>query len=297
MPGRFRLLSAFRRRLRLGIGGMMLFILLLGLWLGDRVNRARAQRHAVEAVKADGGWVHYADEFKMGAVNVPAGNALWQPGWGTLTPGKGPWAPAWLRRALGDEFLREVAHVSLFVDIGKGGMTAPNDLPRPVDDVLADLRGQSGIKTLHLGGATVTDKGLASVAELTDLRELAIWWATKISDAGVAHLGRLPRLRMVDISNSSLTDEGVKHLASLPALEELSIEGKSFTDQSLLDLSRSSRLKSLTLRGDTSAITDKGLAPLGKLKGLKRLYLQNSKISAEAREALIKAIPGLEFVP
>ena len=45
--------------------------------------------------------------------------------------------------------------------------------------------------TLHLGGDTVTDKGLASVAELTDLRELVIWWATNITDAGVAHLSLL----------------------------------------------------------------------------------------------------------
>ena len=36
------MLSMLRRRLRIGIGGMMLAILLFGLWLGNRSLRQRA---------------------------------------------------------------------------------------------------------------------------------------------------------------------------------------------------------------------------------------------------------------
>jgi hypothetical protein len=261
------------------------------------VNHARAQRLALEAVKADRGWVLYADEFKMGKVIVPSGSSLWKPSWGTLTPGKGPWAPAWLRRAVGDEFFREMVHVSLFVDVQKASMTAPNDLPLPVDDVLFKLRGQTGIKTLHLGGATVTDKGLASVAELTDLRELAIWWATGITDAGMADLSHLPRLSMVDISLSKLTDEGIGKLGRLPMLEDLSVQGQSFSDQALIDLSRATHLKSLILRGNGSKVTEKGIEQLKKLKGLRILSLEATRISPEARKGLIEAIPGLTIAP
>jgi hypothetical protein len=274
---------------------MMGVILVFGLWLGYRVKLAREQRLAVAAIKVDDGWVHYADEFKMGPVNVPAGNSIWKPGWGTLTPGKGPTAPGWLRRAIGDEYFREVAHVSLFVDIQKGMATAPNNLNRPVDDVLGAMRTQSGVKTLHLGGDTVTDKGLESVGDLTDLRELVLWWATGITDDGVAHLGRLPRLRMVDISLSPLTDEGVRHLADLPELEELSVQGRKFTDRSLLYLARSKHLKSLRLSPDVSEITDEGLEHLKGLKNLRRLHLGKAKITNEAAEKLIKALPGLQF--
>ena len=46
-----------RRRLRIGVGGLMLAILLFGLWLGHRVNLAREQAPAVAAVKADRGFV------------------------------------------------------------------------------------------------------------------------------------------------------------------------------------------------------------------------------------------------
>ncbi len=291
------MLAPLRRWLRIGIGGMMVAVLVFGLWLGYRVNRAKALRAAVTTVKADGGFVLFADQFAMGPVNVPKGNAIWKPSWGTFTPGKGPWAPEWLRSAVGDEFFREAAHVSLFVDIEKGSAGAPNNLAYPVDDVLLTLRKESGIKTLHLGGPTVTDKGLETVGELTDLRELVIWWATAISDKGVANFSRLPRLKSVDISLSKLGDESVEHLASLPALEELHLEGKKFTDQSLVYLSRSKRLTTLILRTDESEITDAGLEHLKGLTNLKRLHLEKAKISTEARDKFLKAMPNLEFMP
>ena len=125
------MLDLLRRRLRIGIGGMMLAILFFGLWLGNRVNRAREQRTAVAAVKADNGFVLYADEFNIGSVKVPVGDAIWKPSWGTLIPRKGPTKPSLLQRWLGDEYVREVAHVSLFVDIEKGSAGARTTFPDP----------------------------------------------------------------------------------------------------------------------------------------------------------------------
>ena len=286
-----------RRRLRFGIGGLMLAILLFGLWLGDRVNRAKQQRRAVEAVKASGGWVHYADEFAMGSVKVPPGNAIWKPGWGTLASPQAHSAPGRLRRWLGDDYVREVVHVSLFVDIQKGIAGAPGPNERPVDEVLELLEGQSTIRTLQMGGETITDKGLASVSGMTDLRELFIWWALGITDDGMAHLARLPRLKLVDISLSGLTDEGVRHLAEIPMLEELSLEGRKFTDRSLLHLARAKHLKTLMLRSNAWDYSDEGLKHLEGLKELRRLRLSGFKPSEGAKARLLKALPNLEIAP
>jgi hypothetical protein len=299
----------------------MLAILVLGLCLGYCVNRANEQRRAVVAVKRWGGWVHYADEFVMGPVNVPPGNALRKPGWGTLTPGKGPLAPEWLRRWLGDEYLREPVHVSLFVDIQKGMATAPGLDKPPVDDVLLALGSQSGVRTLQLGGNTVTRKGLESVARMTGLRELVIWWAIGIDDAGVAELSRLPRLERLDIGNSSVTDEGIGHLVTLPNLQALSLEGRRFTDRTLTLLTRAKRLNVVHLRSSESEIsdeglsalkgmtaleelileapnvTDRGLDSLRRLSKLRRLYLANSKVTPEGRAQFLRDHPGLEFIP
>jgi hypothetical protein len=297
MPGSFRLPVPLRRRLQMSVGGLMMVILIVGLWLGNRVNRAREQRLAVAAVKADNGFVRYADEFKIGPVNVPPGNAIWKPSWGTLVPKQGPTKPGIIQSWLGDEYVREVVHVSLFVDIEKGIAGAPNDLARPLDDVLRELGTQRGIKTLHLGGPTITDKGLASVAELTDLRELVIWWAAGITDAGVRRLKRLPMLRMVDISLSPLSDESLREFAELPALEDLHLQGKEFSNRGMIDLSRAKGLKSLVLRMAVSEISDEGLEHLQGLKNLRRLHLEKTNISAQAKARMLKAVPSLEIIP
>lgn len=286
-----------RRHLRIGVGGLMLVILLIALWLGDRVHRARMQRLAVAAVKAAGGHVCYTDEFALGPVNIPQGNAMWQPSWGKLTPGKGPWAPDWLRRRIGDEYFREIAHVGTFVDIRKGLATAPNGDNPPIDTALLALRGQAGVRTLQLGGDTISDRGMAAVASLTGLQEFFLWWGGGITDAGVAHLGRLPHLKLVDITLAPLTDAAVGHLADLPALESLSLQGQKFTDRSLKHLTRARRLKSLMLRMKESEIGDAGLRHLEGLKALEQLTLENTPISPTARERLLKAIPNLKMSP
>lgn len=286
-----------RPRLRIGIGGLMLLILGFGAWLGDRVNRARDQRLAVVALKSVGGFVRYADEFGPGPVQVAAGDSMWKPAWGTLAPGRGTWAPDWLRDRLGDEYFREVAHVSTFVDIQKGSAHAPGLGKPPIDDALAAIRGQSGVRTLQLGGATVTDRGLAAVADLTNLEEFFLWWGTGITDAGVAHLARLPRLRLVDIGLASVTDESLVHLAELPALANLSLQGRKFSDRGLEGLRKAWRLESLLLRMGESGITDAGLRHLEGLSNLKHLALENTTISREARERLRKALPALQISP
>ena len=76
------------------------------------VNNARQQREAVAALQKFGGFVHYDWEFVDGPVKVPRGNSIWMPSWGKLTPGRKPWAPDWLRRALGDEYFQSIVHVT-----------------------------------------------------------------------------------------------------------------------------------------------------------------------------------------
>ena len=233
MPG------PLRRHLRIGLGGLMLAILVLGLWLGYRVNKAREQLHALAAVKAAGGWVRYADEFVMGGQRRP-GQRHVEAGLGHTHTEQGARraraAAALDRRRV---FPRDRPRQH-FRGHPKGSATAPGLNHPPLNEMLRSLESQKGIRTLQLGGDTVTEEGLASIAGLTELRELFIWWASGVTDAGIARIGRLPRLQQVNISLSALTDEGVGHLADLPALEVLSLQGKAFTNASLVHLGRQS---------------------------------------------------------
>lgn len=282
-----------RRHLRIGLGGMMLAIILLGVWLGYRVSKAKAQARALAAVKAAGGWVHYADEFVMvPPLNVPR-NDIRKPSWGRLTASKGPTASERLRHWIGDQYFREIVHVSTLVDIPKGKFTVPGPDGLPLDDMLRALKSQKGIRTLQINGNTLTEDGLASIAGWTELRELYIEWGSGVTDAGVARIGRLPSLQRVEIISSELTDKGIECLAGLPALEELTLDGKSFTDSSLMHLARTKHLKRLVLRSNRADFTDMGLAHLAGLKNLSVLAITGRKLTSEGKAKLIQAIPGL----
>jgi hypothetical protein len=194
----------------ISIRGLLLLILAIALWLGWVVNQAREQRQAVAALQTFGGFVHYDWEFVNGPVKVPQGNQLWKPSWGTLTPGRRPWAPDWLRRALRDEYFQTIAHVSLYVDIKKGVADATWVNLGTADDALRKLTTQKQVRTLQIGGNQVTDLNLAYVGQMTGLEELSVSWGFhlteyldltgwNVSDQGIAKLRRLKKLKTVHI--------------------------------------------------------------------------------------------------
>ena len=188
-------------------------------------------------------------------------------------------------------------HVSNFRDIKNGQVFNPSYGKITVDAMMEAIRGQSGIRTLQIGGRTMTDKTLEAAAHLTGLEELFLWWANKITDAGIARIQHLPHLRKLSIGYSRSSDVAVDHLAHLPMLEELEIDGPGFTDRSLLALSKVSRLKALTLSSRHPHITDEGIEPLHRLAHLRQLHLPNAGISPQAWERLRQALPHLELIP
>ncbi len=79
---------------------MLLAVIMIAAFFGVQVNRARTQARAVAQVKAYGGFVHYDDEYVNGAYKS----------------GCQPWAPSWLRAAIGDDFFRTAVEVNLVFD-------------------------------------------------------------------------------------------------------------------------------------------------------------------------------------
>ena len=167
-----RVKVAPRRRMRVSLRVMMLAILCLAIFLGWQVNKARQQREAVAAVRRHGGWVHY--DYQM-VDDKPV-------------PGKQPWGPRWLRRALGDEYFQTVVSVNLYFDESDGS-TPQNGDTRPCDDVLAFLATQHGLKSLNMLGSQATDAGLAYLRNATTLERLLLQDESIISDSGVATFG------------------------------------------------------------------------------------------------------------
>jgi hypothetical protein len=255
-------IPAKRRRFRVSLRVVMLLVLVIGLWMGYRVNKARKQREAVAAVKAYGGWVHYDWEF----VN------------GNLARNTQPRVPKWFRKLLGDEYFQEIAQVSLVYDDSTGTRYDIKNLDA-ADKVLTRLAGQAGIRELWLQKSQATDQGIRHLQSLTNLERLLIWDASEVSDVGVAHLVPLKNLIYIHINNSKMSDGGLASLAKLPKLETLSLQGNNFSDAGLASLKDSTNLKQLHVGIGESRITDDGMTHLKNLKNLELLDVQNTAVT------------------
>ncbi len=174
------------------------------------------------------------------------------------------------------------------------------------DEIVRQLNLFPHLRRLSLFGVTsVTDKGLAVVADLPELENLQIQseritddglkvlaGATKlqtlsiqgrgVTDVGLAHLANLGALRFLTLAHTSVTGSGLEHLAGLPNLDSLSIFGADVTDESLAQL-KDWPLRFLTVGTKT---TDAGLKRVAQVSSLEGLTVYSEQITNEGVRAL-----------
>ncbi len=81
-----------------------------------------------------------------------------------------------------------------------------------------------------------------------------------MDDAGLGHLQRLKKLRILGLSDTSVTNAGLVHLKGLTKLRELDLENTVVTDAGLGHLERLTDLQRLWLMG--TKVTEGGIARL-----------------------------------
>lgn len=92
-----------------------------------------------------------------------------------------------------------------------------------VQGVVARL---TGLQSLSLAGAAVSDAGVWALTALTNLTALDLSWASTVTNDGVAALAALSGLQMLNLAYLfRLTDEGLAPLAGLKALRALNLRG------------------------------------------------------------------------
>jgi hypothetical protein len=145
----------------------------------------------------------------------------------------------------------------------------------------ADLDRFPRLANAEFNGSELTDAGMAHLAKWTNLREL--WFSEcgnftddglahlvklpnlasltffdqgtvkmSVTDAGLAHVGRMRQLKFLRIAHVPITDQGVRHLHGLSNLEELWLQGTSVTEQGLEELYRA--LPDCLIRTDTESL-------------------------------------------
>jgi Leucine-rich repeat (LRR) protein len=147
----------------------------------------------------------------------------------------------------------------------------------------------TNLKNLDLNEVIQDDSGL-DLSGLTGLEDLMLSLARRRTGSGVvsspfreqdiATLGKLTRLKRLQISHGGATSASLGYLTGLSRLERLSIGGDGLTDEGLAHLTGLSRLNSLTLSGH---FTDAALLHLQKLPDLGMLdFFRSGPVFSQA---------------
>jgi hypothetical protein len=260
----------WRRFLRFSVRGMIVVVLVIGVWLGWIVRSAQIQRDTLKAIRNAGGIVAYDWEWTDGKA----------------VPGGKPWAPWWFVNLIGVDYFCDASGVWLsksstatdlaMVKVGRLSqlqiLTLDDSL---VSDLgLSQLNGLNRLSWLDLGRSTVSDAALMHLKGLTKLSSLNLT-ETRVSDAGLVHLGRLTNLSELGFEGTPITDAGLASLKGLNDLLGLDIGYTRVSDLGLEHVKRFTKLKWLNLH--RTRITDAGLANLAGLKSLLSIDIGDTK--------------------
>lgn len=210
---------------------LLVFVTLFAIpcsWLGVKIQEAKNQKAAVQAIQAVGGRVQYGYQVdEQGYVTQQAESRR----------------PVWLRSVFGDDFLDDVVLIFLgrteATDTGLEGMEGFEEWYRHRELELGDtkftdaglqyLKGFTQLRYLYLGGSRITDAGLEHIEGLSQLQRLELY-VTPVTDAGLEHLNGLPQLTQLAILHTEVTDAGIEHLKGLTQLQSLILYRTRVTD-------------------------------------------------------------------
>jgi hypothetical protein len=175
---------------------LLVFVTLVGVGLGYWTHRARDQRRIVERIEQGGGMVCYERD-------------------GPDAPDPRNFAVEWLAKVLNRDYLERV--VSATIDDRK---------------VLRDARHLTGLESLQIDDAELTDDDLTVLVHYSELRVLRICPAdpfaevnagSQISDISLRRIARLPKLEVADLYGAGFWREGIQSLNSSLTLRKLTV--------------------------------------------------------------------------
>jgi internalin A len=159
--------------------------------------------------------------------------------------------------------------------------------PRVTDLDLDTIALLSGLEDLDLGVGL--DLGRGGKPAAPGGGNCKVTGGIQVTDLGLAKLGRLTKLRRLNLSGARLTPAGLKVLAGMP-LERLSLWNcQALDDAAAGVLAEIPTLTYLDL--SLTKVSDAGLQVLAKLPNLKALYLTETKVTPQAVDAFQKANP------
>lgn len=270
-----RRLRLFRPRYTLR--GLLLLTAFTAVWTNVAVRRAREQQTAVRLIREQGGHVCYDFQEQP-------------PGSGRYDHKAKSHLPAWLLARLSEDFFSDV----VFAELG-GNPTRDDKIPvASPQSAVQHLEGLRNLQELQLD-EDATDESLRHAGKLRKLESLGTWGdATKVTDAGIAYLAGLRRLKTLVLPEAAITDESLEVLGRLRFLEHLRVGGRRITCRGLVHLRGLKAMQQLDL-SPCAGVTDEGLASLSGLVRLNELGLSDANITSAGLEHL-KQLNALRYL-
>jgi hypothetical protein len=313
-----------RRWLQFSLRSLFVVFTILIVSLGAWIRSAREQEIAIKAIQreCDILTVWYDDQFANERDNGNGGTPGASAAGVVIDLHRKSSVPAFVQARLGKDFFHDAISVAftgardqseLFQQVARLGhieqltphvsvrdedikriaglrrlkrLDLMDPSPELTDKALEVLVQMPSIEALSIYDASITDQGLAALANMRQLKELAIGNGRvansrfRITDDGVAQLESLTNLVCLDLDCPTLSGEEIRHLAKLTKLRRLKLNGRRITDNNLGLLASLPNLESLELRNATFAGI--GFAGLDCLSKLEWLELEGPNITDEA---------------
>lgn len=161
------------------------------------------------------------------------------------------------------------------------------------DEQLIFLDSFPDLERLDLRATRITDAGLAHLKGCLRLRSLSLNSVCGVTDAGLSHLSNLADLERLDLQGTGVTSKGIAHLAKLPRLRALRLSGDRITDDCMAHLKSWKALEELLLA--YTQVTDDGLAHVADHPTLRRLHIRSGRLTDVGLGELTRAA-GLEWL-
>jgi len=175
------------------------------------------------------------------------------------------------------------------------------------DKGLGYLKGIKSLESLSLPGKGVTDKGLAELSEMSNLKDLSISMpqyndprnykklcGEYYTDKGLGHLVKLKNLEMLSVGGPGVSDTGMGYLGELKNLKKVMLFACPVTNAGLAKLTSSGSLESLEV--GWTQITISGLSELSRLKNFVSLRTHRNGIRADGSILQIGGVSKLRVL-
>ena len=155
-----------------------------------------------------------------------------------------------------------------------------------------NLAGLANLKQLFVDHCRVTDAALLVVARHAPLETVSLSYNMLLTDRGLAALAELKNLKRLDLAGTGVTDALAEQIGKYEQLTRLDLSGTKVSDQLLSQLANQKHLEKLFLHG--TRVTDGGVSSLSQVRTLKQLDVGQTQVTQSAADQLKQSIPGLE---